>query len=57
MQKCPCHGCTDRYVGCHGKCQAYQDWKTCEEERKEAIKKQAEEDAQAFSGVYKHRWR
>ena len=22
----PCHGCTDRHAGCHGKCEAYLDW-------------------------------
>lgn len=23
----PCHGCEDRDVGCHGKCDAYADWR------------------------------
>lgn len=24
--KAPCMGCKDRYVGCHGNCQAYLDY-------------------------------
>ena len=23
----PCLYCTDRYVGCHGKCEKYAEWK------------------------------
>lgn len=23
----PCHGCTDRYVGCHSKCLKYIDYR------------------------------
>jgi hypothetical protein len=23
----PCKDCTDRHVGCHGKCKKYIDWK------------------------------
>ena len=23
----PCKGCEDRYVGCHGSCQKYMDWR------------------------------
>ena len=25
--ECPCRGCTDRTITCHGVCQRYQDWK------------------------------
>ena len=25
--KCPCKGCTDRKLGCHGMCRKYQEWK------------------------------
>lgn len=23
----PCKGCTDRFIGCHGKCDRYIDWR------------------------------
>lgn len=25
--KTPCYKCTDRYAGCHSKCEKYADWK------------------------------
>ena len=25
--KCPCKGCTERRLTCHGFCERYQDWK------------------------------
>lgn len=28
MEKAPCKGCEDRYVGCHSKCRKYIDYKT-----------------------------
>ena len=24
--KCPCKGCLDRKLGCHGRCERYQEW-------------------------------
>lgn len=33
--KCPCYGCEDRKVGCHGQCKKYKDW----QESKPKIKK------------------
>ena len=27
QMKCPCKGCTDRTVTCHGVCKRYQKWK------------------------------
>lgn len=27
MEKSPCHDCKTRAIGCHSKCQAFQDWK------------------------------
>ena len=24
---CPCRGCHDRKLGCHGFCERYQEWK------------------------------
>jgi len=25
-QKCPCQGCEDRVIGCHGQCKKYKNW-------------------------------
>ena len=27
MTECPCRYCTERKVGCHGKCNKYKSWK------------------------------
>ena len=27
QMKCPCKGCADRTVTCHGVCRRYQEWK------------------------------
>ena len=35
--KCPCKGCQDRTITCHGVCQKYQDWKQEREEIKKRI--------------------
>jgi hypothetical protein len=32
---CPCNGCADRAVTCHGKCKKYQAWKNSGIEIKE----------------------
>ena len=39
----PCKGCTKRYVGCHGKCLDYIDWK-----QKHDIEAQEIRDAKEF---------
>ena len=26
MKNSPCLGCTDRFIGCHGKCESYQEY-------------------------------
>lgn len=33
----PCRGCNKRYVGCHGECLEYIDWKQSVETEKERI--------------------
>ena len=30
--KCPCKGCEDRTILCHGRCDGYQQWKAEREE-------------------------
>ena len=37
--KCPCKGCPDRTITCHGVCKKYHDWKKDLEERKEWLNK------------------
>ena len=32
---CPCRGCTERMLMCHGRCERYQTWKTEYETGKE----------------------
>ena len=32
--KCPCKGCTDRKLNCHGACERFQEWKTEDAKRK-----------------------
>ena len=32
--KCPCRGCTERILLCHGRCEKYQNWKKEYEESK-----------------------
>ena len=37
---CPCKGCLDRKLGCHGFCRAFEDWKIEETARKEWLAEQ-----------------
>lgn len=32
MDVTPCKGCEKRYIGCHGSCLDYHEWKTRREE-------------------------
>ena len=32
----PCRGCTDREMGCHGKCDKYKEYKQASDQRREA---------------------
>jgi hypothetical protein len=32
--KCPCRGCADRKLGCHGVCEPYKTWKVWFEKKK-----------------------
>ena len=27
LKDCPCRGCTERILLCHGRCERYQKWK------------------------------
>lgn len=40
MVKCPCKGCENRHSGCHGKCEAYAEFRV----NHEAAKMQNAED-------------
>ena len=40
-QKCPCHECEERVVGCHGKCQKYKNWQEQKQKaQRESLKNQ-----------------
>ena len=39
MSNYPCKGCLDRFVGCHGTCQKYQEAQAEIESKKAAIRK------------------
>ena len=32
--KCPCRGCTDRTITCHGVCARYKEWQKYNEDEK-----------------------
>lgn len=39
-KKCPCKDCKTRWIGCHGLCGKYKEWKSdCVEVQKELVKK------------------
>lgn len=38
---CPCKGCTDRTLTCHGFCKRYKDWKQEREEINQWLRSQA----------------
>lgn len=43
--KCPCKGCTDRTITCHGVCLKYKDWQIYDRAVKEDLK---ERNSQRF---------
>lgn len=49
----PCRGCTDREMGCHGKCDKYKEYKEKSDKRREA--EFFEKEAQRTPGRYKSR--
>jgi predicted ATP-dependent serine protease len=46
----PCHNCTDRHAGCHGKCEKYQTWNAdhIERNRQERTAKERENMMRAY---------
>ncbi|MBO5389411.1 MAG: hypothetical protein J6A59_15010 [Lachnospiraceae bacterium] len=42
--KAPCKGCTDRYLGCHDKCDKYREFKQYNEELKNKIRQEKQYD-------------
>lgn len=52
----PCRDCTDRELGCHGKCERYQEFSAlCEEVRARRLKDA--EDLYAITDYRQHPWR
>lgn len=42
--KAPCKDCNKRYVGCHGRCEKYQEYYKANQQRLDEIKKANEYD-------------
>ena len=40
----PCYGCVARYVGCHGTCKEYKEWKYAEIEKKKRNRKETDKE-------------
>lgn len=40
---CPCKGCQDRTITCHGGCKRYQEWKSEHEKKQEWLRSQRPE--------------
>lgn len=40
--KCPCKGCENRTITCHGVCRKYEEWKIYNEDRKKWLKDQSQ---------------
>lgn len=49
----PCHGCTERHVGCHGACEAYAAYRT-ENAEKLAKRRQIRTDEDLALTPVKH---
>ena len=53
--KCPCKGCDNRKLGCHGFCEGYKAWSA---EREEVNRKRsAEQDARQLSRDHERKYR
>lgn len=56
--KTPCKDCTDRYIGCHGECELYLDYKAEINKCREIANKQKEDDYYFnYCGKRKSSWR
>ena len=56
---CPCNGCVppERYVGCHGSCEKYEDWThACTDARNELIKERDAELAERLIRMKRRGW-
>lgn len=47
----PCKGCEDRYVGCHGKCEAYIAFKRTREKENITVHKKKRTNAYTFVAI------
>lgn len=59
----PCKGCADRHTACHGKCEAYQEWrdeyhaqkKYLEDTKDRMYVPMTESRSRAYKHFYDHR--
>lgn len=47
MAKSQCYGCTERYVGCHSKCESYKEFKSKHDEEMR-VQREAREKESRF---------
>ena len=53
-KQCPCRGCTERILLCHGRCEKYQTWKKEYENAKTAARSEVPDFPRA---MMKHAWK
>ena len=54
---CPCKGCEDRTVTCHGVCKRYKDWKAAEEELRLERLDVKKQEPQYNNNIKKRMWK
>lgn len=57
MSKCPCRGCPDRTITCHGVCRKYQEWKAEHEKALEEMRKQRSATSEGWTRAHHERVR
>ena len=53
---CPCKGCGDREVGCHGTCETYGEWPKKHRANMERIAKERQETFTMSKSALKRNW-
>lgn len=54
MEKSPCHGCVDRAIGCHCKCEDFHEWKARQYAILEAKKQENFRNTPSVSSMKQH---
>ena len=48
MAKSQCYGCTERYVGCHSKCESYKEFKSKHDEEMRVQREAREKESRFY---------